>query len=110
MKKVFWKVTLELSNIASTLERIINLYSWEDRTRTWIYLVALILGCSVISIITFRFLILFCIILKFFKGRTRYMKVYRRNYILVSWTLDYIVKKHFPKDYQIFKIAMSSDS
>ena len=99
MKRVFWKVSLEFSNIASTLERIINLYCWEDATRTWIYLIALLLFCSVISIITFRFIILYCILLKFYKGRTRYRKVYRRNYILVSWTLDYIIKKHFPKDY-----------
>jgi len=110
LRKSFWKVTLEFSNIASTMERFLNLIGWEDATRTWIYLIFLLIACSVVWIVSFRFIILYGVIKKFIKGRTRYKKIYQRNYALVSWTLKYIVKKHFPKDYNLFNIAVDSNS
>jgi hypothetical protein len=97
LKMLVFKVYVQFTDFSSFFERIINLYCWEDNTRTWVYLILLVLFTAFIRIVTFRFFILFGIIFRFFKGRNRYTRLYKRNKELVEWTLDNIISKKLPK-------------
>jgi len=85
------------------MERIINLYHWEDQRRTFVWLIFITVFLSIIRIITFRIFILIIMGYRFFKGRNRYSKVYKRNYILVSWTLEYIIKQQFTEFFKEYE-------
>lgn len=92
-----FKLYVKFVETAAFLERLVNLHYWEDEKRTFFYITFLLILIFMIYMFTFRLLVMLLIGIKFILGYDKYDKIYKKNYELVDWTLDYIILQQLPE-------------
>lgn len=102
ISNIIFKVYVSLTDIGNFLEGVIQLCSWEDRFRTQVFLLGIVVVISLVKIVTFRAFLMVVIANEFYDGLNIYKSIYKRNKKLVKWTLNYVIKRHCPKYHEFF--------